>query len=261
MIVRTDFRDFHWKILFFFLEPVRLRRRGNCGMIVSEDRNPICPIRMRTTIFRQAGLPEFPRPSRSSVFLEFEMAAKKKNHPHRKPLVGLTPRSVIEDMAREANEKLRNVRNRTSVEEGSVLQEARSPATGEAGERGVSPAIGGANSGRGSGGEPATVSDTAGSAGGEAFSAQLSRVLKRLLGEKAPAIEGVFGNVTNAEALAAVIQKAALDGKQWACEFWRDMSEGKPVRGAQIDTSELEVESQLDRVSLAALNRMAEKKG
>jgi hypothetical protein len=187
--------------------------------------------------------------------------ASKKKHPHRKPLLGLTPKSVIEEMTREANvKKLRNVRGESEVEEGTVLQEARSPGSGEAREGRLSPAAGSADAGRGGGGESPTVSDAAGGASSEAFSAQLSRVLKRLLGEKAPAIEGVFGNVTNAEALAAVIQAAALSGKQWACEFWRDMAEGKPVRAAQQDNSEMEVEDQLDRVSLAALNRMAEKK-
>lgn len=179
----------------------------------------------------------------------------KKKHPHRRPLLGLTPASVVAEMARSAHGKLRGVRGETPVEERAVLPASRESGAGEAGAVRIP--------GADSGGE--AVSDASRSSGGDAFSAQLSRVLKRLLGERAPAIDGIRqsalgGWPTNAEALAAVIQGAALEGKQWACEFWRDMAEGKPVRAAQQDNSELEVENQLDRVSLAALNRLSEKK-
>jgi hypothetical protein len=82
-----------------------------------------------------------------------------------------------------------------------------------------------------------------------------------MLGEKPPAelldVDGVGRAATNAEMLGAVVMREAHAGKQWAIELIRDQTEGKPVRAAQVNNSDGEVEDMLDRVSQARLNDIA----
>lgn len=84
-----------------------------------------------------------------------------------------------------------------------------------------------------------------------------------MLGEAPPAAlmdDPAIGRAaTNAELIGAVVMREAHAGKQWAIEMVRDQTEGKPVRAAQVNNSEGEIEDQLDRVSAAALNRLAKK--
>ena len=70
-------------------------------------------------------------------------------------------------------------------------------------------------------------------------------------------VPGLGRNATNAEMLAAIIMREALDGRPWAVEMVRDQTEGKPTRAAQVDNREPEIEDALDRASTAALNRLA----
>lgn len=173
------------------------------------------------------------------------------NHKRRKPIPGLTPAALIEEMKKVANGKsVRNVRS-SHREEEPVLPGTREEGTGEARRT----RIFGESEGTGGGG--AAVSDA--SASESSLKTQLSRVLKRMLTEIATSEDGDGGVVTNAERLAAVVQREAFAGKQWACEFIRDMAEGKPVRAAQLNNTDVEIESQLDRVSIAALNRLTKK--
>jgi len=170
---------------------------------------------------------------------------------------GLTPNSIIRQMQEAANGKsVRSVRGRDK-KDGPVLSETREAATDQAGAGGIF----GSPEGSGSGSPP--VPDASGDTGGEAsFRTQLSRVLKRLLGESPPpAMLQDLGltSATNAELLAAVIQREAFAGKQWACEMWRDMTEGKPVRAAQMNNSEMEIEANLDRLTKDKLNSYTEK--
>ena len=173
-----------------------------------------------------------------------------------KKIPGLTPDSIVREMKEAANGKrVRSLRSRDK-EERPVLPEARETAPDSPGAGGIF----GATEGTGSGRPP--VPDAAGDSGSEAtFRAQLSRVLKRMLGESPPpALMRDLGltTATNAELLAAVVQREAFAGKQWACEFWRDMAEGKPVRAAQQNNSEMEIEANLDRISMASLNKLTE---
>ena len=169
---------------------------------------------------------------------------------------GLTPESIVRQTKEAANGKrVRGVRSRNK-EERQVLPEARETGTDPAGAGGIF------GTPQGSGSPSPEVPDATGNPGGEAaFKSQLSRILKRMLGElPPPAMLKDLGltNATNAEVLAAVIQREAFAGKQWAIEIWRDQTEGKPVRAAQLNNSEQEIESNLDRVSVAALNRLTE---
>lgn len=86
-------------------------------------------------------------------------------------------------------------------------------------------------------------------------------MLKRMLGDAPPsellAVGGITQVGSNAEALAAVVMRLALEGKQWAVEMVRDQSEGKPQRGVQVDDTGPKVESFLDRISTARLNDLA----
>lgn len=85
-----------------------------------------------------------------------------------------------------------------------------------------------------------------------------------MLGEAPPAAlaaaDGVGRAANNAELLAAIIMREAHGGRQWAVEMIRDQTEGKPIRAAQVNNSEQEIEDQLDRVSADALNRLAKGK-
>lgn len=177
----------------------------------------------------------------------------------RKPIVGLTPDILIKQMKEAAGATRKNVRTlrKSDSTEPAVLSDSRKSGAGSSGEGGIFGAI------EGAGDREPSISDAPGITG-DTFRSQLSKVLKNMLGQAPPqslvALEGLGRVATNAEALAAVIQKQALEGKQWACEFWRDMAEGKPVRAAQQNNSEVEIEDNLDRVSLANLNRLATSK-
>ena len=182
-------------------------------------------------------------------------------HPRRKPIDGLTPADVIAQMTEEAagGKKLRSVRRTAGKPERQVLPAARPAGAGETGAVRVPGADGGDDGQRADESVQPEVSDRGGETG-----TQLSRVLKRLLGETAPTeLMGAVGLsrvATNAEAVAAVVMREALAGKQWAVEMVRDQTEGKPVRAAQINSNEAEIEDQLDRVSTAALNQIAKRK-
>lgn len=80
-----------------------------------------------------------------------------------------------------------------------------------------------------------------------------------MLGERVPLelmqAEGISEVASNAEMLAAVVMREAVKGKQWAVEMVRDQTEGKPVRAAQVNNGEGEVEDMLDRVSTNKLNQ------
>jgi hypothetical protein len=177
---------------------------------------------------------------------------------------GLTPQRLVNDMVEVARgKKVRKVRDSAAEQKKSVLSEVCSGGTEASGGGRLFKPADGDNAERNRSATEAEVSDGAGTS--DSFTAHLSRVLKRMLGEMPPQAllntSDIKTVTTNAEALAAVIQREAFAGKQWACEFWRDMTEGKPVRAAQVNNTDAEVEAELDRVSLAALNRLAEKKG
>jgi hypothetical protein len=70
-------------------------------------------------------------------------------------------------------------------------------------------------------------------------------------------LDGIGRIATNAEALAAIIWREALAGRQWAVEMVRDQTEGKPVRAAQINSGESEIEEMLDAVGKTRLNKLA----
>lgn len=181
----------------------------------------------------------------------------KSNHPKRRPIPGLTPDDLIKKMQEAASvprkgKALRKVRDTVGGQDGKVLPDAReggSNPDGRVGIFGTAP---------GSGDQVATVSDAARTS--ESTGSQLTRVLKRILGEQPPAALLEHANMraaTNAEMLAAIIMREALGGRQWAVEMVRDQTEGKPVRAAQLNNNDAEIEDQLDRVSTAALNRLA----
>lgn len=181
----------------------------------------------------------------------------RRNHPRRKPILGLTPEEVIKQMTEDARgEKVRKVR-KTRDEEGPVLSEAQSGRSEGSRESRVPTAAPGNDDQRADADREGEVPD----ARGDKNQTQLGRVLKRMLGETPPTglldIEGIGKLSNNAEALAAVIMKAALEGKPWAVEMVRDQTEGKPVRAAQVNNSDGEVESMLDRISTSKLNQIA----
>lgn len=180
------------------------------------------------------------------------MPNKPKKHPRRKPIPGLTPDEVVRQMTEAASGKtVRKVRE-ASPEKGPVLSSSREGGAGESGKGRVLAAPSGGDDQRSNEGGEKAVSDP----GRET---QLSRILKKMLGQRPPAelmdIEGVGEAATNAEMLAAVIVREALAGKQWAVEMVRDQTEGKPVRAAQMNNNESEIEDMLDRVSTNKLNQ------
>ena len=180
----------------------------------------------------------------------------KKKHPRREALVGLTPEDVIKSMTEDASHgrRVQKVRSEDKLEKGPVLQAVRTQDSETAGKGGLPGAVDHDDNQRPRSVVREKIPD-------DSKSSQISRVLKRLLGEAPPELVeyGVSGGSvpTNAEALAAVILKAALDGKQWAVELIRDGTEGKPIRAAQVNTSGAEVEEQLDRISTMRLNELA----
>jgi hypothetical protein len=184
--------------------------------------------------------------------------------PRPKVDLGLTPAKIIAKMTEAADgNKVRALRRKAAQQAKQVLPEARTASVGGPGIGGIFKSPPGDDAERPGSGKQEAVSDVEGNPNGENFKTQLSRVLKRMLGEAPPPAlireAELVGVTTNAEFLAAVIQREAFTGKQWACEYWRDMAEGKPVRAAQQNNSDQEVEESLDRLSLAALNRLAEK--
>lgn len=182
-----------------------------------------------------------------------------KTHKRRKPLEGLTPDAIIQEMKKAASVKrkinVRTMRGSPDRSDDKVLSETREGGTDPHGKGGIFGTAPRAGDQGPAVSDPQRTSDLP--------ATQLSRVLKRMLGETPPPalleVDGVGRVATNAEALAAVIQREAFAGRQWAVEMWRDQTEGKPVRAAQLNNNEQEVEDQLDRVSTAALNRLAEK--
>jgi len=186
------------------------------------------------------------------------MPIRPKRHPRRKDIPGLTPADVVAQMTEVARGgRVRKVRGADKKPKDAVLSAVRQEGPDPAGEGGIPAAPDGNDAGRSAADKRQAVPDAAG------VVTALSRILKRMLTEPAPAalmeIEGIGKVATNGEALAAVIQREALAGKQWAVELWRDQTEGKPVRGVQVNNTDEEVEDHLDQVSVAALNRIANK--
>lgn len=187
----------------------------------------------------------------------------KSNYPRRKPIPGLTPPEVIEKMAREAKRgnKVRRVRDSVEGAKVPVLPEVWHEGSEHGVAGGKVGAPGNDDGQRAGDPELSAVSDNPRKA---ETGSQLSRVLKRMLGETPPVelldTAGIGTVGTNAEALAAVVMRAALAGKQWAVEMIRDQSEGKPVRAAQINTHDEDIEDMLDRASTARLNEFAKGK-
>lgn len=175
-----------------------------------------------------------------------------KKHKRRQPIPGLTPDSLISTMRRAAKgaKAVRKVRRRSRRPHESFLPTTCETASSAVGETGLS------GPGAGTQAEPLPDIARIGENG-----TQLSRVLRRMLGEMPPAallnVPGLGRNATNAEMLAAIIMREALDGRPWAVEMVRDQTEGKPTRAAQVDNREPEIEDALDRASTAALNRLA----
>lgn len=182
-------------------------------------------------------------------------------HPRRKAIPGLTPPEILAQMQKEAKhgKPLRKVRSKAPVEKGSVLPDSRDASPSPPRNGGVFAAPSGDDSQRGSGHLHKAVSDSERTSTGRG--SQLSAVLKRMLGDAPPsellAVGGITQVGSNAEALAAVVMRLALEGKQWAVEMVRDQSEGKPQRGVQVDDTGPKVESFLDRISTARLNDLA----
>jgi hypothetical protein len=187
-----------------------------------------------------------------------------KNHRRRKALVGLTPDDIVKQMAKEASNgpKMRKLQRDSKRQKGKVLSDSRKGSATEARGGGVFATPSGDDAERPHDGQPASVPNAPGNSSSDSGT-QLSRVLKRMLGEAPPSVllsvDGIGRVGTNAEALGAIIQREAFAGKQWAVEMWRDQTEGKPVRAAQVNNTDQEVEDQLDRVSTAALNRLTQK--
>lgn len=181
-----------------------------------------------------------------------------KTHKRRKPIPGLTPDALVKQMQQEAasapqRKEVRELRRSPVRPDREVLSDSREGVLDKAGSSGIFGTVGGD--------QPASVPDTGGAT--QSPNSQLSRILKRMLGEAPPAAlmdDPAIGRAaTNAELIGAVVMREAHAGKQWAIEMVRDQTEGKPVRAAQVNNSEGEIEDQLDRVSAAALNRLAKK--
>lgn len=183
-------------------------------------------------------------------------------HARRKPILGLTPAGIIEQMAKEAKDgkKVRSVRGSDAKSKRSLLPVSR---------KATPPAIGGQRvPSAASGSDPVRAVSSVNEAVPDSLrpkaGSQLSVILKRMLGENAPpallGLEGVEKIVTNAELLAAVVMGQAVAGKQWAVEMVRDQTEGKPQRAAQEGNAQNETEGFLDRVGQSRLNDIAKGK-
>jgi hypothetical protein len=187
------------------------------------------------------------------------------NHPRRRDIPGLTPSDLIAAMEKEAKhgKPLRKMRDKISLKKRSVLPDPRPPASSTPRSGGVPSAAEGDDVVGGASTQREAVPHNQRSEAGPG--SQLSKVLKRMLGERVPvellSIQGVTQLMTNAEALASIVMAQALAGKQWAVEMIRDQSEGKPVRAAQENNhAASETETFLDRIGVARLNELTKGK-
>jgi hypothetical protein len=81
--------------------------------------------------------------------------------------------------------------------------------------------------------------------------------LKRLLREVAASRHQEDGSrMTNAEVLARKLLERALEGNQAAQELVVDRVEGKAGRAAPAGASDVQLEEQIDRAAVAALNSL-----
>lgn len=95
----------------------------------------------------------------------------------------------------------------------------------------------------------------------ETLEEPLAAIFKRLLQETAaPGFQESGVRMRNAEVLARTLMNRALEGNQFAIEVVLDRAEGKAVRGSPVAQVDTQLEEQIGRAEVAALNELTKTK-
>jgi hypothetical protein len=174
------------------------------------------------------------------------MPRKKRESPN----PGLTPPDLLKQIKAEvSDEDVQAVSSKSETKRRSILLKAREARATEDGSRRVfgTPSV--PDAGRQSNPEPPAVPNIL----GVDSEAALSDIVREvMIGESDE------GGISYLRKMVIQVALKAAKGEQWAVDWIGNRYEGKPGQAPKRSTSIEEVESTIDQVEVAALNRLTE---